>query len=112
MTAAERHVRRVAPTVRNEAAIEPSVSVADVAKAMAVSTDAVRREIRRGALAAEKVFGRVRIRESELERYRAEHRIVRNEQPAVQTAPRSSARRRPGRGSLAALRAIEEEASG
>jgi excisionase family DNA binding protein len=112
MTAAGRDQRAIAANIRNGAAIEPSVSVAEVAKAMAVSTDAVRREIRRGALAAEKVFGRVRIRESELERYRAEHRIVRSERPSAPAPARITARGGPDRGSLAALRAIEEEASG
>jgi excisionase family DNA binding protein len=111
MTTAKRDVQAVAPSDRNRTAIEPSVSVAEVAKAMAVSTDAVRREIRRGALVAEKVFGRVRIRESELERYRTEHRIVRSEGPSARGPRGRVARRRPGRGSLASLRAIEEEAS-
>ncbi len=92
--------------------IEPSVTVADVAEALAVSTDAVRREIRRGALVAEKVFGRVRIRESELERYRAERLIVRKERASDGVPPRRSTRRDVARDSLAALRAIEDEVSG
>src|SRR3954451_4884179 len=108
MTTAKRDVQAVAPSDRNRTAIEPSVSVADVAKAMAVSTDAVRREIRRGALAAEKVFGRVRIRQSELERYRTERRIDRTQQPSRQADPPRVSRRTTARGSLAALRAIEE----
>jgi excisionase family DNA binding protein len=94
------------------ATIEASVTVADVAEALAVSTDAVRREIRRGALVAEKVFGRVRIRESELERYRAERLIVRTERASDRVPPRRSTRSRSDRGSLAALRAIEDEVNG
>jgi excisionase family DNA binding protein len=107
MSAAARHGR-----VGEGATIEPSVTVADVAKALAVSTDAVRREIRRGALVAEKVFGRVRIRESELERYRAERLIVRTERPSDHEPPQRAMRRHAARGNLAALGAIEEEASG
>ena len=106
MSAAARHGR-----VDDGPAIEPSVTVADVAKALAVSTDAVRREIRRGALGAEKVFGRVRIRQSELERYRAEHRIGKSARPSAPVPSPASTRRRSGRGSLAALRAIEDEVS-
>jgi len=92
--------------------MEPSVTVADVAKALAVSTYAVRREIRRGGLVAEKVFGRVRIRESELERYRADHRINKTTRSAIRVSSPASTRRQARRGSLAALRAIEDEVSG
>jgi excisionase family DNA binding protein len=107
MSEAARHGR-----VNDGASIEPSVTVADVANALAVSTDAVRREIRRGALVAEKVFGRVRIRESELERYRADRLIVRTERPSDHEPPRRATRRHAATGSLAALRAIEDEVSG
>jgi len=110
MTAARRDIRSTEASVSGRVAIESSVTVAEVAEALAVSTDAVRREIRRGAIVAEKVFGRVRIRESELERYRAEHRI--GERSSGQAPSRTMAPRRAVRGSLAALRAIEEEASG
>jgi excisionase family DNA binding protein len=103
-------VRAVA--LQGGSALEPSVTVADVAKALAVSTDAVRREIRRGALAAEKVFGRVRIRQSELERYRAERRIGKSTRPSAPASSPAPARRRSPRGTLAALRAIEDEVSG
>ena len=112
MTATERDTRATPASLHNGSVIEPSVTVADVAKALAVSTDAVRREIRRGALVAEKVFGRVRIRQSELERYRTEHRIGKTTRASAPVPPPASTRRRSRRGSLAALRAIEDEVSG
>jgi len=104
--------RARAVALRGGSAMEPSVTVADVAKALAVSTYAVRREIRRGGLVAEKVFGRVRIRESELERYRADHRINKTTRSAIRVSSPASTRRQARRGSLAALRAIEDEVSG
>jgi excisionase family DNA binding protein len=110
MSTDEPQVRAVAPQGGN--GMEPSVTVADIARALAVSTDAVRREIRRGALTAEKVFGRVRIRESELERYRAAHRIGKSTRPSTPKPSPASTRRRLRRGTLAALRAIEDEVSG
>lgn len=51
------------------------LSVADVAKRCGVSQDSVRRAIRRGDLVASKSFGRVLVREEDLDAYLNANRI-------------------------------------
>lgn len=85
---------------------EGSLSVKEIARLDGVSTDAVRRSIRRGELRAEKVHGRVRVRLSDYEAFKVAHRVV-VERPVVavvEVRPRGS-----GRAGLAELRRIRDE---
>jgi len=85
---------------------ERMFSPRELAELFSVSRDVVYREIRKGRLRGERVFGRVRVPESEVDRYREEGRIRRREREV----PARSARSGPGeRGSLARLREIERE---
>lgn len=79
--------RSTAPPVR-------LLSVADVAERCGVSQDSVRRAVNRGDLAASKAFGRVLVREQDLDEYLKATRIggtqvCRRRSPAPARAPAS-----------------------
>lgn len=67
------------------------LTVAEVAKRCGVSTDAVRRAIARGDLAASKVFNTIRVSEADLEAYIERGRVgggeVRRRRSPRRTAP-------------------------